>query len=236
MRRTILTVCALPVAVFLGFTMYVAWLGVDGDQRSQCYGTGNTGSLAGGRRLPYAGENYRAYSLLGFLLGRTFVHSTVRDAMRDAYAQLGKSRPELQFIYAESGWPWGGSFRPHKTHANGTAADFLVPVRTLDGQVSTVSTSPFKLFGYANEFDSAGRSGAYRLDFEAMALHLLALDQAARSRGIRIRRVIFDVGLQPRLAASAAGAQVTTRLSFNRQQAWVRHDDHYHVEFEVACR
>jgi penicillin-insensitive murein endopeptidase len=235
-RRTIIMASALPVAVLFGFFGYVAWLGIDGDQRSQCYGTASGGSLAGGRRLPYAGQNYRAYSILGFLLGRTFVHSAVRDAMRDAYAQLGRSHPELQFVYAESGWPWGGSFRPHKTHANGTAADFLVPVRTLDGQVSTVSTSPFNLFGYANEFDSAGRSGAYRLDFEAMALHLLGLDQAARSHGIRIRRVIFDVGLQPKLAAAGPGLQVLRRLSFNKQQAWVRHDDHYHVDFEMACR
>ena len=69
-----------------------------------------------------------------------------------------------------------------------------------------------------------------------MALHLLALDEAARSRGIRIRRVIFDVRLQPKLGAAGPGAQVLRRLSFNKQQAWVRHDDHYHVDFEVACR
>lgn len=236
MRRILLMVCGLPVAIFVAFAMYVAWLGIDSAQPSQCYGTASSGSLAGGRRLPHAGENYRAYSILGFMLGRTFVHSAVRDTMRDAYAQLAKSNPELRFIYAESSWPWGGSFRPHKTHANGTAADFLVPVRTLDGQVSTVSTSPFSLFGYANDFDAAGRSGAYRLDFEAMALHLLALDQAARAHGIRIRRVIFDMALHSKLAATGSGAQVLRRLNFNRQQAWVRHDEHYHVDFEVACR
>src|SRR5712691_5810630 len=136
--RVLLAACVLPILAAAGFAGYVAWLGSDGNRPSICHGTLAAGSLEGGRRLPYSGENYRAYSILGFLLGRTFVHSTVRDAMRDAYAQLGKSHPELQFIYAESSWPWGGSFRPHKTHANGTAADFLVPVRTLDGQVSTV--------------------------------------------------------------------------------------------------
>jgi hypothetical protein len=61
---------------------------------------------------PYSGDNYRAYSALGFLLGRTFVHSSVRNAMRDAYADLSKSHPELRFVYAESGWPWGGGFAP----------------------------------------------------------------------------------------------------------------------------
>ena len=50
-----------------------------------------------------------------FLLGRTFVHEAVRNTMRDAYAGLSKSRPELRFVYAETGWPWGGRFAPHKT-------------------------------------------------------------------------------------------------------------------------
>ena len=66
--------------------------------------------------------------------------------------------------------------------------------------------------------------------------HLLALDRAARAHSISIRRVIFDVGLQPKLAASPAGAQAMQRLAFNKQQAWVRHDEHYHVDFAVPCR
>ena len=69
-----------------------------------------------------------------------------------------------------------------------------------------------------------------------MALHLLALDRAARANGIRIRRVIFDVGLQPKLAATGPGAQAIGRIAFNKQQAWVKHDQHYHVDFDVACR
>jgi penicillin-insensitive murein DD-endopeptidase len=236
MRRLLLVVGGLPAVGVAAFAGYVAWLGVDGGRPSVCHGTVATGSLEAGRRLPYSGENYRAYSLLGFILGRTFVHGAVRNAMRDAFAELSRSHPELRFVYAESGWPWGGSFAPHKSHANGTAVDFFVPVRTLDGQVSELSTSPFYLFGYAVSFDKTGRSGSHKLDFDAMALHLLALDRAARTNGIRIRRVIFDVGLQPKLAASGQGSQVIGRLSFNRQQAWVKHDEHYHVDFDVQCR
>jgi penicillin-insensitive murein endopeptidase len=219
-----------------GFAAYIAWLGIDGGEPSICRGTVAAGSLERGRRLPYSGVNYRAYSMLGFMLGRTFVHSSVRNTLRDAYVELSKSNPELRFVYAESAWPWGGSFPPHKSHANGTAADFFVPVRTLDGQVSELPTWPFNLFGYAAAFDDAGRSGSHRLDFDAMALHLLALDRAARANGIRIRRVIFDLRLQPKLAATKPGSQVISRIAFNKQQAWVRHDEHYHVDFDVACR
>jgi penicillin-insensitive murein endopeptidase len=235
LRRVLLAACLVPLAIAVGFAVYVAGLGLVG-RASICHGTVVNGSLEGGRRLPYAGDNYRAYSLLGFLLGRTFVHEAVRDAMRDAYAELSRSHPELRFVYAESGWPWGGSFAPHKSHANGTAVDFHVPVRTLDGRISELTTSLFNQFGYAVEFDSAGRAGSHRIDFEAMGLHLLALDRAAHAHGIGIRRVIFDVGLQPKLAATASGAQAMKRLAFNQQQAWVRHDEHYHVDFAVACR
>jgi penicillin-insensitive murein endopeptidase len=236
MRRILLAACILPASAAVAFAAYVAWLGIDGGRPSVCHGTVVSGSLDGGRRLPHSGENYRAYSLLGFLLGRTFMHSAVRNAMRDSYAELSKSHPELRFVYAESSWPWGGGFAPHKSHANGTAVDFHVPVRTLDGQVSELPTSPFKLFGYAVDFDTTGRSGSQRLDFDAMALHLLALDRAARANGIRIRRVIFDVGLQPKLAATGPGKQLVGRVAFNKQQAWVRHDEHYHVDFDVPCR
>ena len=236
LRRVLLAALLAPTFAAAVFAAYVAWLGMDGNRPSICRGTVARGSLEGGRRLPYSGENYRAYSMLGFLLGRTFVHEAVRNTMRDAYAGLSKSRPELRFVYAETGWPWGGRFAPHKTHANGTSVDFHVPVRTLDGRISELPTSPFNQFGYAVEFDNTGRAGSHKLDFEAMGLHLLALDRAARAHGIRIQQVIFDVGLQSKLAATGAGAQAMGRIAFTKQQAWVRHDEHYHVDFAVPCR
>ena len=184
--RLLLAAGLLAAAAVTGFTGYIVWAGAGGERPSVCYGTAAKGRLEGGRRLPYAGANYRAYSLAAYLLGRTFAHSAVRDAMRDAYAALHKSHPELRFVYAEIGWPWGGSFAPHKTHANGTSVDFLVPVRTLDGKVSELPTSAFNMYGYGVRFDSTGtsKSGTLKLDFEAMGEHLLALDRAA-GHGLR---------------------------------------------------
>jgi penicillin-insensitive murein endopeptidase len=234
--RFVLGAGLLAATGIMGLTGNIAWGGPDGDRPSVCYGTAANGRLEGGRRLPYSGENYRAYSLVGFLLGRTYAHSAVRDAMRDAYAELRKSHPELRFVYAEIGWPWGGRFAPHKTHANGTSVDFLVPVRTPDGKVSELPTSAFTMYGYGVHFDAAGKAGSLVLDFEAMGTHLLALEKAARANGIRIQRVIFDVRLQPRLAATRSGALAMGRMTFNTRQAWVPHDEHYHVDFAVPCR
>ncbi|HEX6001969.1 MAG TPA: hypothetical protein VFZ16_21610 [Hyphomicrobiaceae bacterium] len=235
-RRFLGTLGLVAAAAGTGYAGYIVWLGIDGTRPSVCRGNAVHGSLQDGRRLPYSGSNFRAYSRAMFALGRTFVHSSVRDAMHDAYADLHKTSPELRFVYAETGWPWGGRFRPHRTHANGTSVDFLVPVRTLEGQVSELPTAPWQLFGYAVDFDRSGRSGSRRLDFEAMGAHLIALDKAARAHGIRIRRVIFDVNLQPKLAATKSGAAAMSRMVFNRSQAWVRHDEHYHVDFAVPCR
>jgi penicillin-insensitive murein endopeptidase len=118
--------------------------------------------------------------VLGFLLGRTFVHSAVRNAMRDAYADLSKSTRRCASFTPKAGGPGEADLRP--TRPTPTASvDFHLPVRTLDGQVSQLPASPLNKFGYSLEFDNSGRSGSYKLDFEAMALHLLALDRAARA-------------------------------------------------------
>src|SRR5215813_9969820 len=101
MGRLLLAACLLIGASVTGFAGYIALFRPDGEQPSVCYGTASKGRLEGGRRLPYSGANYRAYSLVGYLMGRTFAHSAVRDTMRDAYAAVYKSDPELRFVYAE---------------------------------------------------------------------------------------------------------------------------------------
>ncbi|MFZ1103666.1 MAG: penicillin-insensitive murein endopeptidase [Hyphomicrobiaceae bacterium] len=235
-RRILAGIGLVAVAGVAAYAGYISWLGIDGSRPSVCRGNPSTGSLEGGRRLPYSGDNYRAYSLILYAAGRTFVHSAVRDTMRDAYAELARSRPELRFVYAETGWPWGGRFPPHKTHANGTSVDFHVPVRTEDGTVAELPTSLFNQYGYSVRFDRNGGYSVLKLDFEAMGEHLLALEKAARAHGIRIRRVIFDIHLQPKLAAAKTGAAAMARLAFSKTQAWVPHSEHYHVDFEVGCR
>jgi len=119
--RVPLAICALSVFTTAGLAGYST---SEHGQPSVCYGDAVSGRLERGTRLSYSGENYRAYSMLGFALGRTYVHSSVRDVMRDAYAELAKSHPDLRFIYGESGWATGGRFHPHKGLGIGMAAIF----------------------------------------------------------------------------------------------------------------
>lgn len=101
--------------------------------------------------------------------------------------------------------------------------------------------SPMNRFGYSETFDSAGveklADGTFRyIDFDVIADHLLALDQQARKRGGKIWRVILAPNLQDDLFRTKRGQLVRKRLKFNRNAAWSRHDDHYHVDFSFPCR
>ena len=137
------------------------------------------------------GANFRAYSSLGLALGRNTVNGRLRDAVLDAYAELRDSFPDGRFVYGECGWPRGGRFRPHRTHQNGLSIDFFVPVRDGRGRVTELPTGPLHGFGYRWEFDSTGRAGDLRVDLDAAARHLAALDRAARRHGLAIRLVIM---------------------------------------------
>ncbi len=102
------------------------------------------------------------------------------------------------------------------------------------GEPTTLSTMPWRGFGYLHEFDETGYSTSWgmprQIDFEGIAVHLEALDRAARDRGLRIRKVILSPDYQSEVLETTAGKSIK-HLKFNRKPVWVRHDDHYHVEF-----
>lgn len=206
---------------------------VESEAPSVSHGTAADGRLEHGKRLPTTGPNFRAYSRLGALLGRNAVHERVRDAILAAYDRLATdpATADLRFVYGETGWPSGGRFRPHKTHRNGLSVDFMVPVVDGAGRSVPLPTSALDRWGYDHEFDEAGWLGTLRIDYAALGRHLLALDDAARAHDLRLRRVIFDPELQPYLFEAVPEVQ---RLRFSDRRSWVRHDEHYHVDFEVG--
>ncbi len=201
-----------------------------------CFGRTARGRLEGGVALPLSGANFTAYSRLATLLDRNYVHPKVADVVVDAYETLVKTDKNLVFVYGESGHRKGGPFPPHRTHQNGLSVDFMVPVRDKAGKSVALPTSPLTRYGYDLEFDRQGRMKDYRIDFEAIALHLETLDLLAKRHGIGIERVIFDPAYLPLLFATSRGRALQSNMSFMRTQAWVRHDEHYHVDFALPCR
>lgn len=182
--------------------------------------------------LPPAGANFTAYTPLGWMLLRTWVDCAVGEVVVEAYTALARSHPDRVWIYGETGWPAGGRFWPHRTHRDRRSVDFMTPLRGADGP----RPLPLGLgdgFGYGVELDRRGRLGDAAIDAAAVGDHLLALDAAARARGGRIAKVILAPELQ-RMVKAARPA--TKRLPFTGKRVWVRHDDHYHVDFELPGR
>ena len=227
----------MKCTLILAFAMVIFSLPVHAvDIESTCYGTTASGRLKNGVALPVNGPNFESYTTLGDLLGRTWVHSRLRDVIVRSYKALETYRPGTVYVYGETGKQYGGSFKPHMTHQNGLSVDFMVPIVDSKNRSIPLPTNAFNKYGYGIEFDAKGQYGSYTIDFEAMAAHLLALKQEADRTGIGMWRVIFDPVLQPYLFATKNGSLLKeNNISFSKKPSWVRHDEHYHVDFIVAC-
>ena len=185
--------------------------------------------------MPSEGPNYVGYSHVARLAGRTYVHSTVKDIVVAAYKTLESTEPEKIYKYAETGFEAGGRFKPHKTHQNGLSVDFMTPVMNDDGKSVHLPTHPLNRFGYDIEFDSNDKFKDYRIDYQALAAHIVALDKAAKQAGEGLWRVIFDPKLQPNLLKTQYGDYLKANIEFSKKRSWVRHDEHYHVDFAIKC-
>lgn len=201
---------------------------------SICYGTTADGRLENGVKLPYKGENFQAYSLAGHVAGRTYVHSRVYEIVVSSYQALAVRATNKTYLYGETGRASGGIFKPHKTHQNGLSVDFMVPV-IKDGKSVHLPTSVFNKLGYNIEFNLEGRYRSFTIDYDAMASHLVELHKAALQNKVGIWRVIFDPKLQPFLFKTQDGEYLQKHLTFSQKPSWVRHDEHYHVDFIVDC-
>ena len=203
---------------------------------SQCYGTVSNGRIEGSVKLPLSGSNFSAYSTLAATAGRTHVHSKVAAIIEASYKALATANPSTRYVYGETGWPSGGRFRPHRTHQNGLSVDFFVPVKNSRGQSVPLPTSLTDKLGYDAEFNQEAKYGEYTIDFEALAEHLYQLDIAAKAAGSGLALVIFDAQYLPGLFATRRGTYLKENLPFMKGKPWVRHDEHYHVDFAVPCK
>lgn len=205
------------------------------DKESRCYGSTKKGKLEHGVQLPSKGKNYVSYSKIAELAGRTYVHSSVKSIIVSAYKHLETEQPEKIFKYAETGFANGGEFKPHKTHRNGLSVDFMTPVTNKKGESVHLPTDASNRFGYDIEFDKKGQYKNLSIDYEALAAHIVALHKQARAHGFDLWRVIFDPELQPNLFKTQYGDYLKANINFSKKRSWVRHDEHYHVDFLIPC-
>lgn len=205
-------------------------------KESACYGDTGSGRLENGVRLPLWGNNFESYSFAASLVGRSYVHSKVHHVIVTSYRALEELAPNKFYVYGETGWPSGGGFAPHKTHQNGLSVDFMVPVVDQGGDSVALPTHFFNKLGYEIEFDAQGAYGAYTIDFDAMASHIVAVNESAKKHQVGLRRVIFDPVLQPFLLETRHGEYLRNKVAFSEKPSWIRHDEHYHIDFIVPCQ
>lgn len=181
-------------------------------------------------RPALSGEGWRSYCVPCVWANRTFGRVPVIESLEAALTTASAAHAGTTFLYGEIGFPSGEEFPPHRTHREGLSVDILVP---LEGGV--IPAHAFNRFGYDVEFDAAGHGPAGRIHFAALATLIDALRAEAEARGGRVRRVIFAPDLQPFLFGTEAGRGLAARVAFNSAEAWVRHDDHIHVDFDFPC-
>ena len=203
---------------------------------SRCYGTTDKGAITGAVSLPAKGDNFESYSSVAEILGRAYVHSTVARIVIDAYADLETALPNRVFKYGETGAEFGGKFKPHKTHQNGLSVDFFVPVVDENGVSVHLSTHMFNRYGYDIEFDDKGQYEKLHIDYESLAAHIVALDKNAKKNKVGVWRVIFDPTLQPFLFKTSHADYLQKHVNFVKTKSWVRHDEHFHIDFEIPCK
>ncbi len=205
-------------------------------ETSTCIGTTSNGSLKNGVQLPSKGNNFVGYSQLAAIAGRTYVHSEVKEIIVAAYKALEKTEPNKKYKYAETGKKNGGLFKPHKTHQNGLSVDFMTPVTNSMGESVHLPTNPLNRLGYDIEFDSNNQFNGLTIDYVALAAHIVELHKQAKKMGHNLWRVIFAPELQAPLFKTEYGDYLKSHIQFSKKRSWVRHDEHYHVDFKIICK
>lgn len=203
---------------------------------STCFGTTSNGKLINGVKLPAKGKNFVGYSSIARLAGRTYVHSEVNNIILSAYKYLETEQPSKIYKYAETGFKTGGPFKPYKTHRNGLSVDFMTPVKNENGKSVHLPTTLLNKFGYNIEFDKNDHYDGMYIDYEAIAAHIVALHMHAKKYGHDLWRVIFDPKLQPNLFKTQYSDYLKKNINFSKKRSWVRHDEHYHVDFLIPCK
>ena len=178
-------------------------------------GTPSNGSLENAWLLPFGGENWSFYDSASYLNGRAYLNGALLQVVTESYQRLAQSTPDRHWKVMDCSFRQGGQIWPHRTHRNGLSIDFMVPL-TRAGAIYT--ERDYGLHHYMMQFDDDGAlisDTEVKIDFVAMGKHLLALDDAAREKGVGITKVILKIDLQDDLKATAdAGSGDLLRKSF----------------------
>jgi penicillin-insensitive murein endopeptidase len=204
---------------------------------SKSIGPVHNGKIQNSYLLPYSGKNYKFFSPFSYyILGRAYVHSTVYSTVLDGYKICESKCDGITFRVMECSSKKGGNMFPHRTHQNGKSLDFMTPLIKMGKQHKFFDR--IGIFRYALNFDKDGELNLNKkvsIDYETMAQHILAMEEAARKNGMYIKKVIFKINLKDNLFATTSGKQLQRSGIYFAQSLPKSidnlHDDHYHIDF-----
>ena len=214
------------------------WENVQDSIPSQSIGSVSNGRLLHGTLLPFEGKNYHYFDTTSYSAGRCFMHQSVAQTVLSAYQSLDSLLPERTFGIMECAHKEGGKLEPHRTHQNGLSIDFMSPLLKNDSAYYELDYlgGPHYLLDF-NDDGTYKNDPAISIDFDAIALHILTLQAAAKKNGVSIEKVIFKTELKDELYASAhgealkkSGIYITKNLTPLINSL---HDDHYHIDFQL---
>ncbi len=247
-RKLYRWIFAVIVLAFLFLRLYPNMLcALDSKKRSLSIGTSANGQLKYGKRLLFEGTNFQYFNFLSYIKGNCFVHEKVKQSLIDAYTTCETTCPGVTFYTGEGSMRRGGPFIfNHRTHQNGLSLDLLLTYKKEEAFYNPVGL--FNAYGYGLDTDDKGVINSSKpinwypenttVDFETNARFLLALEDACKKNGVRIRIVILKTDLTPHLLSTPSGQKLKSRnvrfahtLTPLLNQA---HDDHFHVDFEIV--
>jgi len=199
------------------------------------HGSVSNGSLEHGKLIPYYGSNYSYFDTTSYFSGRAFLHQDVLAFTLKAYKNLENVSNRFYRIM-ECSNQMGGKLWPHQTHQNGTSIDFMMPL-TKDYK-PYYNLDEIGLRHYWLSFDDNGKYSedkSVEIDFEAIAQHILLLNEAANEKGWKIKKVIIKIELKDELYATPSGKKLKAKGIYVVQglSKFVNalHDEHYHIDF-----
>lgn len=210
--------------------------------KSLSKGSHGKGSLENAYQVEFFAGNASYFSWISYyVMGNGYVNNRLYYTLLDAYTICEKTCPNISFKLMECSDQSGGKILLHNTHRNGLSVDFMTPLKR-DGE-QTALYDYLGLWHYLLQFDDKGILNfdkSTSIDFETMAKHILALDNASKKYGLAIKKVILKIELKDDFFRTKYGREVRRRgIYFARylpESVNNMHDDHYHIDFKIARR
>lgn len=221
----------LGIVIFLFLRVFPGTLLLlDSSDPSISVGTPGKGSIENSRRLPFQSD-YKTYSFMGYLMGRTYVHHQLKDVIIETYDLLNEKFPKWQFFIGDCGLKEGGPIAFHKEKQNGLQVDFLVPMNK-DGKPYNES-SLFNKWNYGLTLGEDGTFDGATVDLSVLGSHISTLHSVCTKHGLAIKKIEMHPDMRKALLGKKLASLLKNILGRAIKKENLKYPAYYTVTFEI---